>query len=210
MFSVTSSDPNAQWPVDQSKGILYTTRAIASNEPTAGLDSFTIQFGGSASHMIVDRGAQAIYKSGEDGVWHAVDAQSVTEGTGSNSVDGLLDAFVAGPITPGAIEHARIAPSDAVVRLAGGAFARRYGVEVPIADLQPYGALVLANITSATVAAAGVPDTITFQVYVTDQPRLALVTSQFHVDDRSYVLSQFFDRQPADVLIELPAAVNTA
>ena len=42
-------------------------------------------------------------------------------------------------------------------------------------------------------------------MYVTDQPGLALVTARFKVDGIVYVLEQFFDRRPANVIIELPA-----
>ena len=54
------------------------------------------------------------------------------------------------------------------------------------------------------------PDSITFQVYVTAEAHLALVTSNFTVGPQTFVLSQFFDRRPANVRIELPNAQVTS
>jgi hypothetical protein len=75
---------------------------------------------------------------------------------------------------------------------------------VPIEYLRPYGALLLASVSEGAVDADAVPDSITFQVYVTGEAHLALVTSNFTVGPQTFVLSQFFDRKPANVRIELP------
>ena len=53
-----------------------------------------------------------------------------------------------------------------------------------------------------------VPDSITFQVYVTDQAHLALVTANFMVGQQYFVLSQFFDQRPANVRIEFPMSAS--
>jgi len=90
----------------------------------------------------------------------------------------------------------------------GGGYARRFDVEVPIEHLRPYGALVFANVSDFTVDSDAVPESITFQVYVNGEARLALVTSNFTVGTQTFVLSQFFDRRPANVRIELPPTVG--
>ena len=118
----------------------------------------------------------------------------------------MFDAFVTGPITPAALEHATITPSEGLMRIMGGGYARRFDVEVPIEYLRPYGALVFANVSDVTVDADAVPDSIEFQVYVNGQARSALVTSNFTVGPQTFALSQFFDRRPANVRIELPNA----
>jgi hypothetical protein len=55
-----------------------------------------------------------------------------------------------------------------------------------------------------SVADADGGDTISFQVYVTRQPALALVTSIFEVNGEPRAFTQMFDRRPANVRIELP------
>ena len=130
------------------------------------------------------------------------------EGSGTESLNELFDAFVVGPITPAALEHATITPSPGLMRIMGGGYARRFDVDVPIAYLRPYGALLFADVTEATVESESVPDSITFQVYVTAEQHLALVTSNFTVGPQSFVLSQFFDQRPANVRIELPTSVT--
>ena len=79
---------------------------------------------------------------------------------------------------------------------------------MPIEYLRPYGALLFADVTEATVNSESVPHSITFQVYVTSQQHLALVTSNFTVGPQSFELSQFFDQRPANVRIELPASAT--
>jgi hypothetical protein len=104
------------------------------------------------------------------------------------------------------LEHATITPSEGLMRIMGGGYARRFDVEIPIEYLRPYGALLFASITIGTVDTDAVPNSITFQVYVNGEARLALVTSNFTVGPQTFVLSQFFDRRPANVRIELPNA----
>ena len=94
------------------------------------------------------------------------------------------------------------------MRIMGGGYARRFDVEVPLEYLRPYGALLFANVTDGTVDADAAPDSITFQVYVNGEARMALVTSNFTVGPQTFTLSQFFDRRPANVRIELPDAVG--
>ena len=76
---------------------------------------------------------------------------------------------------------------------------------VPIDALRPYGILLLASVDDGAIADGLAPASITFDVYVTDQPALALVTARFEADGAAYLLQQFFDRRPANVLLELPA-----
>jgi hypothetical protein len=128
----------------------------------------------------------------------------VLAGTGTESLDEFFNAFVTGPITPTALEHATVTPSEGLMRIMGGGYARRFDVEVPIEYLRPYGALLLANLSDGAVDSDAAPDAITFQVYVTAEQHLALVTSNFTVGPQTFVLSQFFDRRPANVRIELP------
>ena len=99
-------------------------------------------------------------------------------------------------------------PSPGLVRIMGGGFARRFDVDVPTEFLRPYGALLFANVTTGTVDGDAAPDSITFQVYVTDAAHLALVTANFTVGPQYYALSQFFDQRPANVRIELPMSAS--
>ena len=77
---------------------------------------------------------------------------------------------------------------------------------VPIDALRPYGILLLTSVDDGAIADGLAPASITFDVYVTSQPALALVTARFEADGAAYLLQQFFDRRPANVLLELPPA----
>ena len=78
---------------------------------------------------------------------------------------------------------------------------------MPIDYLRPYGALLFADVTRRHGRSAmPCPTSITFQVYVTADAHLALVTANFTVGPQCFVLSQFFDQRPANVRIELPMA----
>jgi hypothetical protein len=181
-------------------------RATAASEPGSARDALTIEHGGDTTSLVVDRLGQVVYKLApeDNGNWTTLEPGIALAGTGTASLDALFNAFVTGPITPTALEHATITPSEGLMRIMGGGYARRFDVEVPIEYLRPYGALLFANVTDGTVDADAVPDSIEFQVYVNGQARMALVTSNFIVGPQTFTLSQFFDRRPANVRIELP------
>jgi hypothetical protein len=206
MFRVIGSAPDGTGPVSANAMIQETLRATVANAPDTGRDRLRVEWGDLVSEMVVDRADQAVYGlfSTGDGTWRSIEPDSLTSGSGTDRLDTLFDAFVAGPITPATLERSTVTTSDDLVRIMGGVHARRFDVEVPLAALRPYGALVFANISSGTVASAAAPESITFQVYVTDQPALALVTAEFEVGSESFVMSQVFDRRPANVRIELP------
>ena len=205
MFNVVDSDSNGASSTTSNSGA-DTLRATAMFQPGPARDALTIQIGGDTARLVVDRAEQVVYRlSPEDGAsWQTVDTQQVVLDTGTESLDALFDAFVTGPITQVALEHGAVTPWNELVRIMGGGSARRFDVEVPVQYLQPYGALLFANVTDKTVRSDVAPETITFQVYVTGHARLALVTANFDVGETTYVLSQFFDRKPANVKIDLP------
>jgi hypothetical protein len=140
----------------------------------------------------------------DNGIWNTIEPENVLDGSGAESLGSLFDAFVTGPITTSVLDHATVTPSPGLMRIMGGGFARRFDVEVPIDYLKPYGALLFANVSTGTVDADATPDAITFQVYVTEEAHLALVTASFTVGPQYFALSQFFDRRPANVRIQLP------
>lgn len=189
-------------------------RATASTEPNTARDSLTIEFGGETRNLIVDRLGRVVYvlTPEDNGIWNTIEPSAVLDGSGADSLGSLFDAFVTGPITTSVLDHATITPSPGLMRIMGGGFARRFDVEVPIDYLEPYGALLFANVSTGTVDADAVPESITFQVYVTEQAHLALVTSSFTVGPQYFALSQFFDQRPANVRIQLPmgGSVQTA
>jgi hypothetical protein len=184
-------------------------RATAAIEPGSARDALTIVYGGDTSRFVVDRATQIVYlqRQQDNGDWRKLEPEVLMAGSGTESLNELFDAFVVGPITTPALEHATVTPSAGLMRIMGGGYARRFDVEVPIEYLRPYGALLFADVTEAAVESESVPHSITFQVYVTASQHLALVTSNFTVGPQTFVLSQFFDRRPANVRIELPEGV---
>jgi len=212
MFNVVSS--NLIGSATTGGTPLPPVRATASSEPSSARDALTIEFGGESRRLIADRLEQVVYllTPEDNGIWNTIEPTDLLDGTGTDSLDALFNAFVTGPITPSALEHATITPSPGLMRIMGGGYARRFDIEVPIEYLRPYGALLMANVTDGSVDADEAPETITFQVYVTGEARLALVTANFNVGPQNFALSQFFDRRPANVRIELPmtGSVQTA
>jgi len=185
-------------------------RATASTEPDRSRDALTIEYGGETRSLVVDRLGRVVYvlTPEDNGIWNTLAPAAVLDGSGAGSLDSLFNAFVTGPITTDVLAHATVTPSPGLMRIMGGGFARRFDVEVPVDYLRPYGALLFANVSTGTVDADAVPDSITFQVYVTDQAHLALVTANFMVGQQYFVLSQFFDQRPANVRIEFPMSAS--
>jgi hypothetical protein len=204
MFNLVSS--NLTGSATTGGTPLPPLRATASTEPGTGRDALTIEYGSDTRSVVVDRLAQAVYvlAAEDEGNWRTMEPAMVLSGSGAGSLGTLFDAFVTGPITTTALEHATVTPSPGLMRIMGGGFARRFDVEVPVEQLRPYGALLLANVSVGTVDAEAVPDSIVFQAYVTADARLALVTANFTVGPQHFVLTQLFDQRPANVRIELP------
>lgn len=181
----------------------------ASNDPAAGIDSIVIQGNvGERAEVMLDRTTQSVFRTdvGMNGRWEQLPSDAFVTGTGTDRIDALFDAFATGPISAATVAAAAVEPDDGLVGLNGGAIARRYRLVVPIGALRPYGILLLTSVDDGAIADGLAPASITFDVYVTDQPALALVTARFEADGSVYLLQQFFDRRPANVLLELPPA----
>jgi hypothetical protein len=181
-------------------------QVTVASDPDTQRDSLYVRFVGVTTRAVVDRAADLLYTaSSSDGdTWFASDAATGLVGTNTSSYGQLFDALISGPITPALLQAATVTAADEIVRLDGGAFARRYDVVVPVDAIASFGPLLFAGLSEATVAQGGTPAELTFRVYVTDQPELALVTSQFELDGETLVFTQFFDRRPANVAIALP------
>jgi hypothetical protein len=185
-------------------------RVVITNDPGAGRDALRIERDvGEEAEIVTDRTTGTVYRTdtGIDGRWEQFDGGEFVDGTGATTVDALFDALVEGPITADSLATATsIAADDGLVRLDGGAIARRWHVVIPIDGLRPYGQLLLAGVSERTVTAGTAPSEIAFDAYVTDQGRLALVAGRFESDGVVYALEQYFDRRPANVIIDLPDA----
>jgi hypothetical protein len=194
----------------QQTGLFRTSLDVTvSNDPTAGIDSIAVQGNvGERAELVLDRATESVFRTdnGMDGRWEQFPTDEFLVGTGTDRIDALFDSFATGPISPAAVAGGTVEPADGLVRLNGGAIARLYRVIVPVEALQPYGLLLVANVYDESIANGLAPESITFDVYVTNQPALALVTARFEVDQTVYLLQQFFDRRPANVLLELPPA----
>lgn len=184
-------------------------RAVISNDPDAGRDELRIERDvGEPAEIIADRTTGTVYRTdtGIDGRWEQFAGDEFVLGTGATTVDALFDALVEGPITADSLTTATSIEADAgLVRLDGGAIARRWHVVIPIDGLRPFGQLLLAGVSEQSVAEGAAPTEVGFDAYVTDQGRFALVAARFESDGVVYSFEQFFDRRPANVLIDLPA-----
>jgi hypothetical protein len=208
MFNLVSS--NLTGSATTGGTPLPPLRATASSEPVRARDALTIEYAGETRNLVVDRLGNVVYAltPEDNGIWNTIEPAAMLTGSGADSLDSLFDAFVTGPMTTSVLAHATITPSPGLMRIMGGGFARRFDVDVPIEFLRPYGALLFANVSDGTVDGDAVPDSITFQVYVTDEAHLALVTANFTVGPQYFVLSQFFDQRPANVRIEFPMSAS--
>jgi hypothetical protein len=208
MFNLVSS--NLTGSATTGGTPLPPLRATASSEPNRARDALTIEYGGESRNLVVDRLGNVVYAltPEDNGIWNTIEPAAMLTGSGATSLDSLFDAFVTGPMTTSVLDHATITPAPGLMRIMGGGFARRFDVDVPIKFLRPYGALLFANISDGTVNGDAVPDSIKFEVYVTDKAHLALVTASFTVGPQYFVLSQFFDQRPANVRIEFPMSAS--
>lgn len=189
-------------------GSVRLLTVTVANEPDAGRDSLVVDFRDGSSQIVVDRTAATAYTTtGTDPArtWSAVSAEQLIAGTGAGSLDALFDTFVAGPVSEQTVAASTVTASDEIVRLAGGAFGRRFDLAVPSEALRPYGILLFTGFSDEAIESGAAPPTLTFQVYVTGQPAIALITSRFEIEGQPFLLSQFFDRHPANVLIRLPS-----
>ena len=181
----------------------------ASSDPQAGRDALTIEVGDTVSRTVVDRTSHTAYRSSPalpEDVWAQFPESEVIEDTDAANVAELFDALITGPLTPDVLAAATVTPGDGLVRLGGGAIARRYDVVVTVDTIQPRGALMFAAALESLITSSDGLGTLSFEVYVTDQPALALVITEFEVDGEPRTFTQFFDQRPANVRIELPAA----
>jgi hypothetical protein len=178
-----------------------------ASDPLAGRDSLSITAGASFSRTIVDRVEQVVYRSSPalpEGSWARFDQSEVLRDTDAADIDELFDSLVAGPVTPRLLAAAEIDAYDGLVRLGDGAVARRYDVTVGPEWIAPWGAMTFAASPRAVVTNRDGLALITFEVYVTDAPALALVISQFEVFGEPRAMMQFFEQRPPDVRIDLP------
>ncbi len=169
--------------------------------------TLTVDGVGSRGEFVVDVAGGTVYRTDSrlEGRWEQFDAARFTEGTGTDDLGELFDAFVTGPITPATLAVSTIETGDELVELDRGVVARPYTVITPITDLVPYGVLLLADIFDDSVADGGAPDMITFTVYVTEGSELALVTARFETRDSAFALEQTFGPPATDVSITLPS-----
>ncbi len=194
-------------PIDIDPEILDSTvSVVVASDPGAQLDSLTVQFGDSVSRSIVDRAAAAVYTSTPalpEDRWAQFSESEVIDGSGAASLSQLFDALLTGPITAELLAAASVTPSDGLVRLDGGAIARRYDLDVALGAIEPPGVLSFLSPPGELRGADG-SATVQFQVYVTSQPALALVTGVFQASGRPRSFVQLFDRRPANVRIDVP------
>lgn len=195
----------------QNDGLFNNTaRVVLANDPVAGLDSIRIDRNlGETARIVADRATQTVYRTdaGIEGRWEVFGSTEFTEGTGALSVDELFDSLAEGPVNATSLAAASSIEADpGLVRIVGGAIARRWHIVVPIDGLRPYGQLLLTNISELTVEGGDAPNAIEFDAYVTAEGQFALIAARFEVDDIAYSFQQFFDRRPANVRIQLPEA----
>jgi hypothetical protein len=194
-------------PIDIDPEILDSTVSIVvASDPGAQLDSLTVESGDSVSRSIVDRAASRVYTSTPalpQDRWAQFSESEVIDGSGTATLGELFDALVTGPITAELMASASVTPSDGLVRLGGGAIARRYDLDVAIGAIDPPGVLLLLAPPGQLRGADG-STTVELQVYVTSQPALALVTGTFQASGRPLSFVQMFDRRPANVRIDVP------
>lgn len=180
---------------------------VTTVDPVDERYTLTVDGVGSRGEFVVDVATGTVYRTDSrlEGRWEQFDADRFTEGTGTDDLGELFDAFVTGPITPGTLAASTIETGDELVELDRGVVARPYTVITPITALVPYGVLLLADVFDESVADGRVPDTITFTVYVTEGSELALVTARFETQDTAFSLEQTFGPPAADVTITLPS-----
>ncbi len=124
---------------------------------------------------------------------------------GTNDLTALVDAIVAGPITSPVLESGTAVADDGLVELDDGSIARRYRVDVVIGDdVAPPAALTFATLDGSAVASGDLPHSLAFDVYVTDRPSLALITSRFEVGGEPIVFTQYFEQVPTGGRLGLP------
>lgn len=169
--------------------------------------TLTVDSVGSQGEFVVDVATGSVYRTDSrlEGRWEQFDAARFTEGTGTDDLGELFDAFVTGPITPATLAVSTIETGDELVELDRGVVARPYTVITPITELVPYGVLLLADVFDESVADGRAPDAITFTVYVTEVSELALVTARFETQDTAFALEQTFGPPATDVSITLPS-----
>ncbi len=176
-------------------------------DPVTARYTLTVDGVGSRGEFVVDVATGTVYRTDSrlEGRWEQFDAARFTEGTGTDDLGELFDAFVTGPLTPRTITASAIETTDELVELDRGVVARPYTIITPITELVPYGVLLLADVFDESVADGRAPDTITFTVYVTEGSELALVTARFETQDTAFVLEQTFGPPASDVSIIIPS-----
>lgn len=176
-------------------------------DPAAERYTLTVDGVGSQGEFVVDVATGTVYRTDSrlDGRWEQFDAGRFTEGTGTDDLGELFDAFVTGPVTPATLAASTIETGDELVELDRGVVARPFTVTTPVTALVPYGVLLLADVFDESVADGRAPDTITFTVYVTEVSELALVTARFETQDTAFALEQTFGPPATDVSITLPS-----
>ncbi len=61
-------------------------------------------------------------------------------------------------------------------------------------EIAPPAALTFATLDGSAVTSGDLPHSLAFDVYVTDRPSLALITSRFEVDGEPIVFTQYFEQ----------------
>ena len=112
---------------------------------------------------------------------------------------------MAGPITSRVLESGTAVADDGLVELDDGGIARRYRVDVVIDDDdRSSGGADVRHPRRLRRGSGDLPHSLAFDVYVTDRPSLALITSRFEVDGEPIVFTQYFEQAATGGRLGLP------
>jgi hypothetical protein len=180
---------------------------IATRDRTTDLDELIVQSAGVTTSSLVDAGTATTYTTSSTGNWVgrwlAYDAAELpADATGDTR--SVVDAIVGGPITSRLLGAGSAVADDGLVRLDDGTTARRYRVDVTLDAGGPPAWLRFAGIDSSVIDGEALPASLSFDVYVTKRPSLALVASRIEIDGAPFLFVQHFDQGPADAHLQLP------
>jgi hypothetical protein len=177
---------------------------IATRDRTTDLDELIVQSAGVTTSSLVDAGTATTYTTSSTGNWVGrwlayEEAELPADGIGDTR--SVVGAIVGGPITSRLLGAGTAIADDGLVRLDDGTTARRYRVDVTVDADEPPAWLRFAPVDAAADA---LPGSLSFDVYVTDRPSVALVASRVEIDGAPFLFVQHFDQGPAETHLQLP------
>jgi hypothetical protein len=180
---------------------------IATRDRTTDLDELIVQSAGVTTSSLVHAGTATTYTTSSTGNWVgrwlAYDETELpADGTGDTR--SVVDAIVGGPITSRMLGAGSAVADDGLVRLDDGTTARRYRVDVTFDAGGPPAWLRFAAVDSSMIDAEALPASLSFDVYVTKRPSLALVASRVEIDGAPFLFVQYFDQVPDAPHLQLP------